>query len=64
MWVLVDMPANRPREVGNPDRRSAAPPISAAPGSCEDLATNVLVVVGDQPYGSEPPYNVLRPAKA
>jgi uncharacterized protein involved in oxidation of intracellular sulfur len=33
------------------------------PGS-EDVAMNVLVIINDQPYGSERPYNALRLATA
>jgi uncharacterized protein involved in oxidation of intracellular sulfur len=33
------------------------------PGS-EDVAMNVLMIINDQPYGSERPYNALRLASA
>ena len=33
-------------------------------GECQHRAVNVLVVVNDQPYGSERPYNALRLAAA
>jgi uncharacterized protein involved in oxidation of intracellular sulfur len=39
---------------------SGASTDDASPGNAEDPLINVLVIVNDQPYGSERPYNALR----
>ena len=66
MWVLIDMPGWQGEFRGpglNPIERWSSPDAPAGRQRC-NRAMNLLVIVNDQPYGSERPYNALRLAGA
>jgi uncharacterized protein involved in oxidation of intracellular sulfur len=48
----------------HPAERELSPDARPPDQQCHDPAMNVLVIVNDQPYGSERPYNALRLANA